>query len=138
VESAFYSSRLTPPGLLSKFLIWEMRFPLRVDRTDQITDVLPMSVQTDVEIGQMITRTPGILGGKPCIMGHRVGVHRVAGWWKSGLTVEEIGERLSTLTPAEIHVALAYYHLHRNEIERYLEEERMSCGQAEQKSLTPL
>lgn len=75
----------------------------------------------------MITRTPGVLGGKPCIRGHRVGVHRVAGWWKVGLTIEEIGERLSSLTPAEIHVALAYYHLHRQEIERYLEEEREAC-----------
>ncbi|MBI2947769.1 MAG: DUF433 domain-containing protein [Verrucomicrobia bacterium] len=76
------------------------------------------------ELGEMIVRTTGVLGGKPRIQGHRVGVHRVAGWWKLGLSVEEIGERLSTLTPAEIHAALAYYHLHREEIEGYLEEER--------------
>lgn len=79
----------------------------------------------------MIVHTPGILGGKPRIQGHRVGVHRVAGWWKLGLTTEEIGERLSTLTPAEIHVALAYYHLHRQEIECYLEEERAVCRSLE-------
>jgi uncharacterized protein (DUF433 family) len=72
----------------------------------------------------MIIRTPGILDGKPRIAGHRVGVHRVAGWWKLGLSVEEIGERLSTLAPAEIHAALAYYHLHKAEIETYLEDER--------------
>jgi uncharacterized protein (DUF433 family) len=76
------------------------------------------------ELGSMIVRTPGVLGGKPRLQGHRVGVHRVAGWWKLGLSVEEIGERLTTLTPAEIHSALAYYHLHREEIEGYLEEER--------------
>ena len=76
-------------------------------------------------LGEMIVRTPGVLGGKPCLQGHRVGVHRVAGWWKLGLSVEEIGERLSTLTPAEIHAALAYYHLNREEIESYLEEERI-------------
>lgn len=76
------------------------------------------------ELGAMIIRTPGILGGKPRIAGHRVGVHRVAGWWKLGLSVEEIGERLSTLAPAEIHAALAYYHLNKAEIETYLEEER--------------
>lgn len=80
------------------------------------------------ELGAMIVRTPGILGGKPRLQGHRVGVHRVAGWWKLGLTVEEIGERLSTLSPAEIHAALAYYHLHRDEIEAYLEEERAICN----------
>ena len=76
------------------------------------------------DLGAMIVSSPGIIGGKPHIRGHRVGVHRVAGWWKAGLSIEEIGERLSTLSPAEIHAALAYYHVHREEIERYLQEER--------------
>jgi uncharacterized protein (DUF433 family) len=84
----------------------------------------------------MIVRSPGIIGGKPHIKGHRVGVHRVAGWWKAGLSIEEIGERLSTLTPAEIHAALAYYHLHREEIEGYLQEERDACHGLEHKPST--
>ena len=79
------------------------------------------------DLGAMIVRTPGTIGGKPHIRGHRVGVHRVAGWWKAGLSIEEIGERLSTLNAAEIHAALAYYHLHREEIERYLEEDGAAC-----------
>lgn len=83
------------------------------------------------ELGGMIVHTPGILGGKPRIKGHRIGVHRLAGWWKLGLTIEEIGGRLSALTPAEIHAALAYYHLHREEIESYLEDERALCGRLE-------
>jgi len=83
------------------------------------------------ELGTMIVRTPGILGGKPRIKGHRIGVHRVAGWWKLGLSVEEIGERLTTLTPAEIHAALAYYHLHHQNIESLLEEERATCRSLE-------
>lgn len=81
------------------------------------------------ELGLMIVHTPDVIGGKPRIKGHRVGVHRVAGWWKLGLTVEEIGERLSTLTPAEIHAALAYYHLHQDEIEGLLEAERACLPQ---------
>ena len=85
------------------------------------------------ELGSMIIHTTGVLGGKPRIKGHRVGVHRVAGWWKLGLTVEEIGERLSALTPAEIHAALAYYHLHREEIESHLEEERAACRTLDRK-----
>jgi uncharacterized protein (DUF433 family) len=99
-----------------------------------------MSVPTEtspIELDSMITRTPGICGGKPCLRGHRVGVHRVAGWWRLGLTIEEIGERLSTLTPAEIHVALAYYHLHRQEIESYLEEERAVCRSLERSPPKP-
>jgi uncharacterized protein (DUF433 family) len=83
------------------------------------------------ELGAMIVQTPGVLGGKPRIKGHRIGVHRVAGWWKAGLSVEEIGERLSTLSPAEIHAALAYYHLHREEIEHHLQTEREACASLE-------
>ena len=89
------------------------------------------------ELGSMIVQTPGTVGGKPRIKGHRVAVHRVAGWWKLGLTVEEIGERLSTLSPAEIHAALAYYHLHREEIEHHLEEERAFCRNLERRSPPP-
>lgn len=79
----------------------------------------------------MIVCAPGVIGGKPHIRGRRVGVHRVAGWWKLGLSIEEIGERLSTLSAAEIHAALAYYHLHKEEIERYLEEELAICSSLE-------
>jgi len=50
--------------------------------------------------------------------------------------VEEIGERLSTLTPAQLHAALAYYHLHQQEIEAYLQQERDACDGLERKSPT--
>ncbi|HEY0455663.1 MAG TPA: DUF433 domain-containing protein [Verrucomicrobiae bacterium] len=76
------------------------------------------------ELGSMIVRTPGILGGKPHIRGHRVGVHRIAGWWKLGLSVEQISEELPTLNSAEIFAGLAFYHLNKAEIDGYLEEER--------------
>lgn len=110
-----------------------------IDMANKTGDILSMNVQTDaIGIGQMIARTSGILGGKPCVSGHRIAVHRIAGWWKAGLTVEEIGERFSTLTPAEIHIALAYYHLHREEIESYLEEEHVMCRQLERKLPTPV
>src|SRR5437016_3625894 len=88
------------------------------------------------ELGAMIVRSADTLNGKPRIKGHRVGVHRVASWWKLGLTIEEIGQRLSTLAPAEIHAALAYYHLHREEIEGYLEEERDACRSLERQAST--
>ena len=78
-------------------------------------------------LGSLIVSTPGVLGGKPRIQGHRVAVHRVAGWWQLGLTVEEIAEKHPSLGPAEIHAALAYYHLRRAEIDRYLVEERQAA-----------
>jgi len=83
------------------------------------------------ELGSMIVRTPGVLSGKPHIRGHRVGVHRVAGWWKLGRSIDEIGEELPTLSAAEIFAALAYYQLHQSEIDGYLEEERAACRQLE-------
>jgi uncharacterized protein (DUF433 family) len=88
------------------------------------------------ELGAMIVRSPDMLNGKPRIRGHRVGVHRVAAWWKLGLSIEEIGERLSTLAPAEIHAALAYFHLHRAEIDGYLQEDREACRRLEQRTST--
>src|SRR6266700_611783 len=85
------------------------------------------------ELATMIVRTPDIIGGKPRIKGHRVGVHRVAGWWKQGLSIEGIGERLSSLSPAEVFAALAYYHLNKADIDGYLEEERAVCRSLERK-----
>lgn len=83
------------------------------------------------ELGSMIVRTSGIVGGKPHIRGHRVAVHRVAGWWKLGLSIDEIGQELPTLSSAEIFAALAYYHLNKEEIDSYLEEERAACRELE-------
>ena len=76
----------------------------------------------------LIVRTSGVAGGKPCVRGHRIPVHRIAGWWRLGLSVEEIAEKHPSLGPAEIHGALAYYHLNRLEIERYLEEDRAALA----------
>jgi hypothetical protein len=47
------------------------------------------------------------------------------------LSIEEIGEELPTLSPAEILAALAYYHLNKPEVDGYLEEERTVCRQLE-------
>lgn len=47
----------------------------------------------------------------------------MARWWQLGLSIEEILEELPTLQPAEVHAALAYYHLNKSEIDRYIQEE---------------
>jgi len=110
-----------------------------LDASPENQHVLNMSAIAETpatELGAMIVHTPGILGGKPRIKGHRIAVHRVAGWWKLGLTIEEIGERFSALAPAEIHAALAYYHLHRKEIESCLEDERAVCQSLQRKRST--
>src|SRR5687767_2454562 len=80
------------------------------------------------KIDSLIIKTAGVLGGRPRIRGHRVPVHRIAGWWQLGLSIEEIAQKHPSLEPAQIHAALAYYHLHRDEIDAHLTEERAAMA----------
>ena len=95
-----------------------------------------MSAVTElVDIGQMIARTPGIKGGRPCIAGTGVTVKRIAGWHHMGMSPEEIAAQYGHITLAQVHVALAYYYANREEIEADLAEEaleyqRLSSTQA--------
>jgi uncharacterized protein (DUF433 family) len=64
-----------------------------------------------------IVATPGMLGGKPRIAGHRISVQDVAIWHeRMGLSVDEIATNYD-LTLAEVYAALAYYFDHREEID---------------------
>jgi uncharacterized protein (DUF433 family) len=64
-----------------------------------------------------IVSTPGVLGGKPRIAGHRISVQDVAIWHeRMGLSVDEIATNYD-LTLAEVYAALAYYFDHREEID---------------------
>ncbi|MBW4672779.1 MAG: DUF433 domain-containing protein [Desmonostoc geniculatum HA4340-LM1] len=77
-------------------------------------------MQTITDIGTLIVRTPGTLGGRPRIAGTRVSVQRVAAWYKTGMNAEEIVERMGNLTLAQVYAALTYYHANQEEIEAYL------------------
>ena len=82
-----------------------------------------MTNQTLVEIGSLITRTPGIKGGSPHIAGTGVTVKRIAGWHALGMAPEEIAAEYGHLTLAQVHAALAYYYANRAEIDADLEDE---------------
>jgi uncharacterized protein (DUF433 family) len=69
-----------------------------------------------------ITRVPGVCGGRPIVKGTRTAVKSVVGYYKMGLSVEEILEGLPHLTPAQVYETLSYYHDHQAEIERDIEE----------------
>ncbi|ETX07906.1 DUF433 domain-containing protein [Candidatus Entotheonella palauensis] len=69
------------------------------------------------DIGTLITCSDDIRGGRPRIAGTGVTVQRIAGWYKLGLTPEEIADRIGHLSIAQVHAALAYYHANQNEIE---------------------
>ena len=69
-----------------------------------------------------ITRVPGVCGGRPIIKGTRTPVKAIIGYYKFGLSVEEILEGLPHLTPAQVYEALSYYHDHQAEIEQDIQE----------------
>ncbi len=66
--------------------------------------------------------TPGIVGGKPRVAGHRIAVQNIAIWHEwMGKSVDEIADEYD-LTLAEVYAALAYYFAHREEIDKSIEE----------------
>ena len=70
-----------------------------------------------VDIGTLIIRTSDIRGGRPRIAGTGISVQRIVGWYKLGLSPEEIVDRIGHLSLAQVHAALAYYHANREAIE---------------------
>ena len=74
-------------------------------------------MDTAVDIGTLITRSPGIKAGRPRIAGTGVTVRRIVGWYKLELAPEEIADRIGHLTVAQVYAALTYYHVNRDEIE---------------------
>src|SRR5690242_992466 len=77
-----------------------------------------MAAVTD--IGTMIALSPEIRGGRPRITGTGVTVQRIVGWYKLGLSPEEIAVRVGHLSLAQIYAALAYYHANQEAIEAAL------------------
>ena len=72
---------------------------------------------TTVDIGSLITRSPGIKAGRPRIAGTGVTVRRIVVWSTLGLTPEDIADEAGPLTLAQVHAALTYYHANRTEID---------------------
>ena len=72
-----------------------------------------------------ITRVSEINGGRPIIKGTRTPVKAIVGYYKLGLSVEEILEGLPHLTAAQVYEALSYYHDHISEIEQDIQASRV-------------
>ncbi len=85
-----------------------------------------------IDIGLLIERSSNIRGGRPRITGTGVTVQRIVGWYKLGLTPEEIAHEYGHLSLAQVHAALAYYHANREEIEKSLTEEELLTELIEQ------
>lgn len=85
------------------------------------------------DIGSLISRRPGLHGGRPCIAGTGVTVRRIAVLHNAGETPEEIVSNFEYLSLAQVHAALAYYYANKADIDADLEaEEREYDALAEQ------
>ena len=87
---------------------------------------------TVTEIGSLISRTPGIRNGRPCITGTSVSVRTIAVWHKMGSSPEDIAREISHLNLAQIHAALAYYYANQPEIDADIESEAREAERLEQ------
>jgi uncharacterized protein (DUF433 family) len=80
-----------------------------------------------VEIGTLVDRDPNIRGGRPKIAGTGLTISRIVSWYKLGMTPEEISHEYAHLTLAQVHAALAYYHLNRDDIETDIAQEESAA-----------
>ena len=70
-----------------------------------------------IDIGSLITSSDEVRGGRPRVAGTGVTVQRIVGWYKQGLTPEEITTEIPHLSLAQVYAALTYYHANRDAIE---------------------
>ena len=55
--------------------------------------------------------------GRLCVAGTGTTVHRIAVWYKTGWSAEEISRRYAHLPIAGVYAAIAFYHANQTEIE---------------------
>jgi uncharacterized protein (DUF433 family) len=81
---------------------------------------MPLALQR--ESYPHIGSDPGIADGKPLIVGTRITVRCIAGYYQMGMSADEILTTLPHLKPSEVHSALAYYFDHQDEVDSDLAE----------------
>ena len=80
-----------------------------------------MSVETILD--RHIIITPGVVGGKPHIIGHRIAVQNIVIWHeRMGLIADEIAAEYN-LTLADVYAALTYYYDHQAEIDATIKDD---------------
>ncbi|MBI2339514.1 MAG: DUF433 domain-containing protein [Deltaproteobacteria bacterium] len=75
-----------------------------------------------------INATSGVCGGSAVVVGTRFPVRSVVNYvFKLGLTPEELVQKFSHLSLAQIYDALSYYYDHRQEIDREIDEDSIEA-----------
>jgi len=72
-----------------------------------------------------IPRDPAILGGEPIIGHTRTPVRAIVELWRNGVAPEQIPASLPHLTMGQVFDALSYYSDNQNEINEYIERNRI-------------
>jgi len=92
---------------------------------------------TDViDIGTLITTTPGVRGGRPYVVGAGVTVRRVVDFaYRQGLSAEQIVEQMPHLKLAGVYAALAYYHANKVKLDAEFATEEADATQIEEEWL---
>jgi uncharacterized protein (DUF433 family) len=80
---------------------------------------------TTVDIGTLITATPGVYGGRPCLAGTRYPVREVALHFNAGVSPEEIAQDFE-LALEKVYAAVAYYLANKNAIDTDLHESQVA------------
>jgi len=95
-----------------------------------------MSVtEAQVDIGRLVTSTPGIKGGTPHVAGTGVTVRTIVRYYKLGMSPEGIAAEYPHLSLAQVYGALAYYHANRDEMDLHMAAEEAESDRIEQEHL---
>ncbi len=81
-----------------------------------------------------VTTKKSVCQGKPTVVGTRIPVWAIAGWYKKGSSAEQIQHNVyPSLGLAEIYDALSYYHDHREAIDHKVEENSLSSREVKKR-----
>jgi uncharacterized protein (DUF433 family) len=86
-------------------------------------NVIEEPYDMQIVLDKHIESNPDVLGGKPCIAGHRIAVEHVVKWHLHlGQSIDDIA-RTYALSHSSIHAALAYYYDHKSEMDRKMSDD---------------
>jgi uncharacterized protein (DUF433 family) len=72
-----------------------------------------------------VAKDTNILGGEPVTAGTRTPVRAIVEMWRFGAAPEQIPTSFPHLTLAQVFDALSYYSDHQDEVNRYIESNRI-------------
>jgi uncharacterized protein (DUF433 family) len=86
-------------------------------------------------LNTLLTQSPHIRHGKPCIISTSITVHRIAILYNLGNSAEDIHRKYPHLPLFGIYAALTYYHANRSQIDTEIEAEVAEAKHLEEEYL---